>query len=138
MPGYFELSLRPGVQLQWTEPATQDLDKIEEYVCKENSPAVAIDIVLGVIETEEMILPAHPRAGRMGRVTGTRELVIEGVPFYNSEGGAVPKNSSRAAPISLRTGAPERTTPTAVSDVCICPRADMCRTDTPAFDMASA
>jgi len=69
------------VQLQWTEPATQDLDKIEEYISRENSPAVAIDIVLGVIETVEMILPAHPRAGRMGRVTGTRELVVEGAPF---------------------------------------------------------
>jgi len=69
------------VQLQWTEPAAQDLDKIEEYIASENSPTVTIDIVLGVIETVEMILPAHPRAGRMGRVTGTRELVVEGVPF---------------------------------------------------------
>jgi toxin ParE1/3/4 len=69
------------VQLQWTEPATQDLDKIEEYISRENSPTVAINIVLRVIETVEFVLPAHPRAGRLGRVTGTRELVIEGVPF---------------------------------------------------------
>jgi toxin ParE1/3/4 len=69
------------VQLQWTEPATQDLDKIEEYISRENSPTVAIDIVLKVIETVEMVLPNHPRAGRMGRVAGTREFVIEGVPF---------------------------------------------------------
>ena len=69
------------MQLQWTEPAAQDLDKIEAYISKENSPTVAIDIVLGVIETVEMVLPAHPRAGRLGRVTGTRELVAEGVPF---------------------------------------------------------
>jgi toxin ParE1/3/4 len=69
------------VQLQWTEPAAQDLDKVEEYIAKENSPTVAIDIVLKVMETVEMVLPTHPRAGRMGRVTGTRELVVEGVPF---------------------------------------------------------
>ena len=69
------------MQLQWTEPAAQDLDKIEAYISKENSPTVAIDIVLGVIETVEMVLPAHPRAGRLGRVTGTRELVVEGVRF---------------------------------------------------------
>jgi len=69
------------VQLKWTEPASQDLDKIEEYISRDNSPAVAIDIVLEVIETVEMVLPAHPRAGRMGRVTGTRELIVEGVPF---------------------------------------------------------
>ena len=69
------------MQLKWTEPAAQDLDKTEEYICRENSPTVAIDIVLKVIETVEMVLPTHPRAGRMGRVTGTREFVIEGVPF---------------------------------------------------------
>lgn len=69
------------MQLKWTEPAAQDLDKIEKYILRENSPAVAIDVVLKVIETVEMVLPTHPRAGRMGRVTGTREFVIEGVPF---------------------------------------------------------
>jgi toxin ParE1/3/4 len=69
------------VQLKWTEPAAQDLDKIEEYISRDNSPAVAIDIVLGVIEAVEMILPTHPRAGRIGRVSGTRELVVEGAPF---------------------------------------------------------
>ncbi|MEH6581452.1 MAG: type II toxin-antitoxin system RelE/ParE family toxin [Halioglobus sp.] len=69
------------MQLKWTEPAAQDLDKIEEYISRENSPAVAIDIVLKVIETVEMVLPTHPRAGRMGRVTGTREFVIKGAPF---------------------------------------------------------
>ena len=69
------------MQLQWTEPATQDLDRIEEYISRENSPIVAIDVVLRVIETVETILPAHPRAGRIGRVTVTRELVVEGVPF---------------------------------------------------------
>ena len=69
------------MQLQWTEPATQDLDKIEEYISRENSPIVAIDVVLRVIETVETILAAHPRTGRIGRVTDTREFVVEGVPF---------------------------------------------------------
>ena len=68
------------MQLQWTEPAAQDLDKIEAYISRENSPTAAIDIVLGVVETVEMVLPAHPRAGRLGRVTVTRELVVEGLP----------------------------------------------------------
>jgi toxin ParE1/3/4 len=69
------------VQLQWTEPAAQDLDKIEEYISRDNSPTVAIDIILGIIATVETVLPTHPRAGRMGRVSGTRELVVEGAPF---------------------------------------------------------
>ena len=69
------------MQLKWTEPAAQDLDKIEEYISRDNSPTVAIDNVLKIIETVELVLPAHPRAGRIGRVTCTRELVVEGAPF---------------------------------------------------------
>lgn len=69
------------MQLQWTKPAVNDLDKIEEYISEENSPIVAIDIVFKVIETVEMILPGHPKAGRMGRVIATRELVIDSAPF---------------------------------------------------------
>jgi toxin ParE1/3/4 len=69
------------VQLQWTEPATQDLDKIEGYISRENSPVVAIDVVLRVIGTVETVLPVHPRARRIGRVTNTREFVVEGAPF---------------------------------------------------------
>ena len=69
------------MRLRWTEPAAQDLDKIEAYISRENSPIVAINIVLDVIETVEKILPGHPRAGRIGRVTGTRELVIDRTPF---------------------------------------------------------
>ena len=69
------------MQLKWTEPAAQDLDKIEEYISRDNSPAVAVANVPKVIETIEMVLAAHPRAGRIGRVTGTRELVVEGAPY---------------------------------------------------------
>jgi addiction module RelE/StbE family toxin len=58
-----------------------DLDRIEEYIRKENSTAVAIDVVLNVIDSRELILKTHPQAGRIGRVKDTRELVIDGVPF---------------------------------------------------------
>ena len=69
------------MQLKWTDLAGEDLERIEAYITQENSPSVAIDVVLRVIETTEMILPDHPSAGRIGRVKGTRELVIDGVPF---------------------------------------------------------
>lgn len=38
-------------------------------------------MVLKVIDSSELILVEHPLAGRIGRVNGTRELVIEGIPF---------------------------------------------------------
>ena len=42
---------------------------------------MAIDIVLKIIDTTEMILTVHPAAGHLGRVNNTRDLVINGVPF---------------------------------------------------------
>lgn len=69
------------MQIKWTDLANNDLDHIELYIAKDNSPAVAIDVVLKIIATVENTLPSQPRAGRIGRVKGTRELVIAGIPF---------------------------------------------------------
>ncbi|MDF3014361.1 MAG: type toxin-antitoxin system RelE/ParE family toxin [Cellvibrio sp.] len=69
------------MQLKWTDLAAKDLDHIETYIATENGPLVAIDVVLRVIDTSELILSNQPKAGRPGRVSGTRELVIDGIPF---------------------------------------------------------
>jgi len=70
-----------SVQLKWTDLADIDLDKIDAHITKENSPAIAIDVVMKIIDSVALILPDHPRAGRQGRLKHTRELVIDGVPF---------------------------------------------------------
>lgn len=69
------------MQLKWTDLAAQDLEKIESYIAQKSSPTIAIDVVLSIINTAELILSRHPRAGRQGRVKNTRELVIDGLPF---------------------------------------------------------
>ncbi len=69
------------MQLKWTDLANDDLDQVEAYIARENSIVVAIDVVLTIIDTTEMMLSNHPEAGRLGRVKNTRELVINGVPF---------------------------------------------------------
>lgn len=69
------------MQLKWTDLAAKDLDNIETYIANENSLLVAVDVVLKVINNSELILSNHPQAGRPGRVSGTRELVIDGIPF---------------------------------------------------------
>ena len=69
------------MQLKWTDLANDDLDQVEAYIARENSIVVAIDVVLTIIDTTEMMLSNHPAAGRSGRVKNTRELVINGVPF---------------------------------------------------------
>lgn len=69
------------MQLKWTDLAEKDLDNIETYITTENSPLVVVDVVLNVLNSCELILSNHPQAGHPGRVHGTRELVIDGVPF---------------------------------------------------------
>lgn len=61
------------MQLKWTDLANDDLDQVEAYVAQENSIVVAIDVVLKIIDTTEMMLSNHPAAGRLGRAkyTGT-------------------------------------------------------------------
>jgi len=68
------------VRVRWARPATCDLDVIETYIAKDN-PTIAIDVVLTVIDKVEGLLSEHPRIGRLGRVDGTRELVIDGLPY---------------------------------------------------------
>ena len=69
------------MKLKWTDLANADLDQVQAYISQENSIIVAIDVVLKIINTAELILSNHPEAGRLGRVRNTRELVISGVPF---------------------------------------------------------
>lgn len=68
------------MQLKWSDPATKDLEGVEAFIARDNSPVVAIDVVLKIIDTTEL-LPVHPEAGRSGGMRGTRELIIEGVPY---------------------------------------------------------
>ena len=68
------------MRVRWARPATCDLDVIEAYIAEDN-PSIAMDGVLRVIDKVEGLLPEHPRIGRLGRVEGTRELVIDGLPY---------------------------------------------------------
>lgn len=69
------------MQLKWTDFASDDLEEIERYIAKDNSVSVAIDVVLKIIDTTEMILMEYPHSGRPGRAKDTRELVIDNLPY---------------------------------------------------------
>ena len=68
------------MRLRWTKRAERDLDEIAEYI-GQDSPAAAARVVLELIDQVEANLLAHPAIGRPGRVLGTRELVIGGLPY---------------------------------------------------------
>ena len=66
-------------ELIWTEPALQDLDDIGSYIAFD-SPRASETIVRRLVETVAA-LASHPKLGRMGRVTNTRELAVSGTPY---------------------------------------------------------
>jgi toxin ParE1/3/4 len=65
--------------LWWSTPATQQLASAYEYIAADSDSA-ATEIVNHIWDSVD-ILARHPYAGRKGRVTGTRELVLVGTPF---------------------------------------------------------
>ena len=66
--------------IKWTEQATQQLDQAYDYIALSNSKEVAARITMQ-IATSVQQLAAFPMSGRVGRVPGTRELVISNTPF---------------------------------------------------------
>jgi toxin ParE1/3/4 len=67
------------VRVKWTHAASRDLDRVEEYISRDN-PRAAIETVLEIIRHVGM-LADHPGMGRPGRVDGTRELTIGGLSY---------------------------------------------------------
>ncbi len=67
------------MKLRWTRAATRDLGSIENYINRDN-PAAALDTVIKV-NRHIGLLAQYPGIGRPGRIRGTRELVISGLPY---------------------------------------------------------
>lgn len=67
------------MRLNWARDADNDLESIEEYIGRDNAES-AFRILTEIVRQVEM-LEEHPGMGRPGRVEGTRELVIAGLPY---------------------------------------------------------
>jgi len=67
------------VRVRWTVPAAAALENIQDYIAREN-PRAAWEVVKRVKFAVRQ-LEDHPKIGRAGRVHGTYELVIHGVPY---------------------------------------------------------
>ena len=67
------------MRVVWTEPAARALENIQDYIARDNRRAaweVAQRVRQAVNQLEE-----YPKMGRTGRVRGTLELVIQGLPY---------------------------------------------------------
>ncbi|MGZ8184138.1 MAG: type II toxin-antitoxin system RelE/ParE family toxin [Methylobacter sp.] len=76
------------MRIVWTELARNDLRDIIIYISEENPNAARR--LLSEIKGRAVLLQDNPLIGRMGRVDGTRELVITGthyiLPYRIKEG----------------------------------------------------
>jgi addiction module RelE/StbE family toxin len=78
------------VRVKWLRQALLDLDEIATYI-NADSPAIAAKVVVNIITA--VALPREQQGiGRAGRVPGTRELLVSGLPYlvpYRVKDGTV-------------------------------------------------
>ena len=63
----------------WLNEALEDLIAIGNYIAQENAEATYK--VLTKIKTTADNLSLHPEMGRLGRVRGTREMLVSDLPY---------------------------------------------------------
>jgi len=67
------------MRIEWTAKALSNLEEILSFIA-EDRPGAA-EKVAQKIQKSVSLLADQPGMGRLGRVAGTRELVIPGYPF---------------------------------------------------------
>ena len=67
------------LEVRWTQIALEDLKSTHEYILKENRSA-AFQVINKITLSIEQIC-GFPHIGKVGRATGTQELVVPNVPF---------------------------------------------------------
>lgn len=68
------------MRIRWTEPAVRDLKHICNYLEEHKSSAVAQRVAVAIYETIDG-LAQFPQRGRVGKKAGTREIVIQRLPY---------------------------------------------------------
>ena len=67
------------MQVKWTRKALLNLDEAIDYIATDK-PMAAAEVGAKIWNAVKM-LADHPGIGRPGRIAGTHELVISGLPF---------------------------------------------------------
>lgn len=67
------------MQIKWLLRALRNLEQTYNYILKDNSQS-AREVILR-IQSAASQLESYPLMGRLGRVEGTRELVIANTPY---------------------------------------------------------
>ena len=78
------------MKVRWTRKALSNLDDAVQYIAADK-PTAAKNVAKQIWEAAQ-IFADQPGIGRPGRVAGTRELVVSGLPYilpYVEKGSAV-------------------------------------------------
>ena len=67
------------MKIRWTKRAIRSLASIHSYISKD-SPAAATRVAAAIVDATDQ-LEQFPQSGRTGRIEGTRELVVPGLPY---------------------------------------------------------
>lgn len=67
------------MQVRWLKRALRNLAEEADYIAQDDPQAAARIVVK--IEDSVALLAEHPQMGRVGRVPGTRELVVPDTPY---------------------------------------------------------
>lgn len=67
------------MKIRWTKPAIHAFESIQDYIAQDNRRA-AYEVAQKIKETVQR-LSEYPQLGRPGRVRGTFELIIPGLPY---------------------------------------------------------
>ena len=68
------------MHVRWTAPAARDLTHICDYIEEHDSSATARRVALSIYERISALVE-FPERGRPGRKSGTRELILAGLPY---------------------------------------------------------
>lgn len=67
------------MRVRWTRGALRDLESVFEYIARDRPGAARR--VAAKIQASVSQLAEHPMLGRTGRIPGTRELLVSGLPY---------------------------------------------------------
>lgn len=78
------------MQIRWSDQAIDDLIEIRRYIANDNP--IAARNIAARIKKAVNALNEHSALGRYGRIEGTRELVVPGLPYiipYRVKNGVI-------------------------------------------------
>ena len=67
------------MRVRWLRRALRNLDEEADYIARDDPDAAARMVQRIATAVEQLTI--HPSSGRIGRVPGTRELIVTGTPY---------------------------------------------------------